>query len=416
MNSFQIDNETQRDLYRFFLIQNDTPPKNRIPTLIFFYQPAINSVRRNHLNAMFITAAFWLLIATVPIGRTNAATKIWKSDDQNTGWKVMNDQSKCAEHTIVYTAASTIELSVPTNQYAVIRIVLPQTGVVLLNASQPIVLQAIVPPPCSWRFNGNYMYHDTWFYSWFKADMWQTADDKTAMPNSAIPTVNRVPCECDDVVFPRGKSAAVYVDVNVDISVASVTVNGRRGDFAQFLRSQMGQTMFYMEEADTVLMSEHNCDERKYCGCHSYRRHVEHMDFMCKSATSGGGCPVAHCMQPITPIGFCCPQCGAAIITRFDSKNHTACGKDKAAQMEQLRWDVRHYMGEKWSELVDIYVDYFPNESDDNNLLQLTVMDRVAESAEYSGKSVEFVKKYMSEAKCKQIIFFHLAEINFFFS
>lgn len=337
-----------------------------------------------------------LLVHLVP--SREAATKVWKSEEQTPTWKVRNGNTKCAEHTLVFFESTTIEMSVPTEEFLVVRIVLPASGAIVLNGSRPIALQANVPPPCSWRFNGNYMYRETYFYSWFNEEMWRTeGEDDANLINSATPTVNRFPCECDDVVFPYGMTAAIYIDVNIDISVASVTVNGRRGNFGQFLRSKLGETMFYMEEADTALVTERNCDDRRYCGCHSYRRHMEHMDLVCSAADRTSECPAAHCLQPIKPIGFCCPQCGGAIITKTDN-NTSSCGKNNLRHMLSMNQEIRKYMGTKWSDLVDIYLNYFPNESDDNNLLQITIMDK----GEYSGKSIEFVKEYQAGAKCKQ--------------
>lgn len=320
-----------------------------------------------------------VLCLIVPV--TNGATKIWNIKNLEPSYKAHGGNKACAEHTIVYEMLASVEVHLPTYRWLVERIVLPFEGAIIINDTHPITLHTLPPSECSIRAREfkDFMLIEEQMRSWFTANMWLT--DGETVPNKAVPTINRIPCECDEVVFPEYESLSVLIDGAQDISVASVKINGRHGGFKEFLKTELGTMMFYVKNANDIIVEPGVCNPPKFCGCHSYQRYLEYMEAVCKLEE----CEPAHCIDPIKPMGQCCPMCGASVFLKHDQKD---CSGNLSIIRYGLEESLRNWDDGKFAELLDLYVGYFPNGSDTEGVLQVTVADK----GDYNEHSTDFAR------------------------
>lgn len=338
----------------------------------------------NFLSEM-LALCIGLSVLCLIVSVTNGATKIWNTKNQEPSYKARGGNKACAEHTLVYEMLSSVEVHMPTNRWLVERIVLPFEGAIIINDTHPITLHTLPPSECSKRAKEfkDFMLIEEHMRSWFTADMWLT--DGETERNKAVPTINRIPCECDEVVFPEHESLSVQIDGANDISVASVKMNGRHGDFKEFLGTELGTMLFFLGNENDLIAEEGVCNPPKFCGCHSYHRYLEYMEAVCNLEE----CEPAHCIDPIKPLGQCCPMCGASVFLKHDQQD---CTGNLSIFRYSLEETLRNWDDGKFVNLVDLYVGYFPNGSDTDGVLQVTVADK----GDYNEYSTEFARIHFS--------------------
>ncbi|KAB0805038.1 hypothetical protein PPYR_02008 [Photinus pyralis] len=136
---------------------------------------------------------------------------------------------------------------------------------------------------------------------WLDPENWESGD------NVAVPDVERVPCEHDDVVFQN--TVAVYYP-EVPVSVNSIELNSvklSQTQWQNFLQTDYGIEEFQMLVESSINIEPKVCAAKNGCNCHPS---AEIEEWICDHVPKK---PSPGCFQPIRPVGFCQDICGGIV-------------------------------------------------------------------------------------------------------
>lgn len=307
-------------------------------------------------------------------------TKVWTMRDD----KFINfgkDDPDCINQTFIYQKLGGLYFTIPEE---INTIILPSTGAIVFQQNQEIRFKARQSKCHSDSYNTNHFkLHIIQPMSWFDTDNWRISGSQSQ--NQAIPHIDRIPCECDVVEFPTNHSLWIDLDYRPELTVKQVKINDRTDNLNGFLDTTLGQSMFIYDKGD-ISFEEGLCEGTKSCGCHEPARFVEYLDSICINS------PVCHepdCLDPIQPIGHCCPICGAMIQLTV---NDEYCKSDLRSINEYLELAIR--TREQYADQVDGYMGIVRGEHDKDIKIQVIAVDK----GEYNELSVGLIKR-MSESK-----------------
>lgn len=330
------------------------------------------------------TTLIFVLCVLLHTQCTDSAIKIWNAAERGTQkWELRGSDENCAKHNLVYGTGSAVDMNLPTDKWKVASIVLPSSGVIILNDEHPIQLSE-VQEECSKHYNNYMVQHEDYLHPWFSSESWITENERV---NSATPHMDRIPCDCDLIVFPTNTSFSVKLDFVDSISISDIMINGVHGNFKKFVQTELGQHTF-AQSLDTTI--EESMCPSSYCTCHSNERFQKYKELVCMN-DGDYFCPTPQCIDPITPIGSCCPVCGGLIQFEDRCDKHTkSTVLNKEHIVADVREAVRSYKSGKYLDLVDISVNAYPNNSDISTVFQITIVDR-GEYYEYSPEIIKYI-------------------------
>ncbi|KAJ6650032.1 Protein amnionless, partial [Pseudolycoriella hygida] len=307
-------------------------------------------------------------------------TKIWTIRDE-AYIDVGSDKSDCINQTFVYQKQGGIYFDIPEE---INTIILPMNGAVIFQQNQEIKFKA-KQPKCHGDdyYTRHFKMHILRDMSWFDTDNWRIKGSLSQ--NKAVPHIDRIPCECDVVEFPANHS--LWIDLNFipQLTVQQVIINGKSDNLNGFLDTNLGQSMF-MYYRDYVRFQEGLCEGPKSCGCHDPALFKEYLDLVCIHSEV---CQEPPCLDPIQPIGHCCPICGAMIQVTVGEDN---CLSDFKSANENM--ELFTLMKEKYAGKVDGYIGMVRGDHDKEIKFQIIAVDK----EDYNELSVQMVKG-MSESK-----------------
>ncbi|XP_053214549.1 protein amnionless-like isoform X2 [Panonychus citri] len=247
-----------------------------------------------------------------PICWSIGLIKIWNLDsnrDESNQW--LWNGKLCPKDRIIYPDQSIIYVDklLPNQQ-----IVLPNNGEIILDDNFDLsqVDDTIISncQPVDRRFN--LVYGD-----WMDPNRWNQSVAGTlingAWINNPIPHVDRVPCDQDRVVFPKGSTFQVTVSsILPNLFVGSIEINGiplDNQEFQSFVKSKTGRYLFDIPFDQSLTIGTNQIDCNTGNGCSCSHRSTKFVNWMCKRVK----CKPVTCKNPIQPDGHCCPLCGALI-------------------------------------------------------------------------------------------------------
>lgn len=319
-----------------------------------------------------------LIYVHINITKSQGHTKIWTMRDD----KFLNfgkDDPDCINQTFIYQKVGGIYFTIPEE---INTIILPSSGSIIFQENQEIKFKPRESKCHSDSYNTNHFkLHIIQPMSWFDTDNWKIKDAPNQ--NKAIPDIDRIPCECDIVEFPTNHS--LWIDFNYvpQLTVKQMIINDKTDNLNAFLDTSLGQSMFMFEATS---FTEGLCEGPKSCGCHDLTRFVEYFNSVCLNS------PVCHepeCLDPIQPIGHCCPICGAMI--QFTA-NEDYCTSNLRSVNEYMELSILRY--EEFAGKVDGYIGMVRGEHDKEVKVQIIAVDK----GEYEELSVALIKR-MSENK-----------------
>lgn len=252
-------------------------------------------------------------------------------------------------------------------------IVLPNDGVLVLPDAFNLRLSD--KNKCD---EGNYvLLGQTSSKPWFSVDSWIT---KNVVNNVAKPHIDRIPCECDTIIFPTISGVSIDLELVDEIVAEKIQINNKEGDFTRFLETEVGQRMFSNSEA--VRFVQGICHPPKHRACHNFKRFHEYLSILCQHESAK--CTVPHCLDPIQPVGHCCPICGAAMDFSL-KENSDEFNLEQLNRLLQTKL-VRFRNG-KYANSLHYYAGMLPRKREDDKVVQVTI----AETEEYTGISGEFL-------------------------
>lgn len=308
----------------------------------------------------------------------NSTRKLWNPIEEST-WLFMGENKECAEKTMVYPEDHMGLFRLP-KITEINQLVLPQNGIVILQGTINFI--DIDRTLCDTQ--KDYKYKVMNKQSWFLADNWKYFDSLNILRidmNSAKPHIDRIPCECDTVIFPNKETVAVDLTFVNELVVDKVMVdNDEHGNFEEFLKTELGQFMFPSTEAVTFIRG--TCNPQIFCGCHSYQQFYEYEEILCLNEI----CATPTCLTPIKPIGHCCSICGATAL--INVKQNCSMERDKLTYLIENR--IRKIENGEFLNSIDYYVGIVPGNSRNNMPDKIQIV--ITEKYEYIGESVRFIK------------------------
>lgn len=326
---------------------------------------------------IILSLVIFLLSETV---KGQGHTKVWTvRDDKFISFG--KDDPDCINQTFIYQKGGGVYFTIPEE---INTIILPSTGAIIFQQNQEIKFKPRQLKCHSDSYNTNHFkLHVIQPMSWFDTNNWRIKDSKSQ--NKAIPHIDRIPCECDVVEFPTNHSLWIDLDYMPQLTVKQVTINDRTDNFNSFLETNLGQSMFIYDKSYATFQ-EGMCEGTKSCGCHEPSRFVEYLNSVCINSEV---CHEPDCMYPITPIGHCCPICGAMIQITV---NDNYCNSNFRSINEYM--DLSILMREKYAGKVDGYIGMIRGEHDKDIKIQIIAVDK----GEYDELSVGLIKE-MSDSK-----------------
>lgn len=312
----------------------------------------------------------------------NCSIKTWIQEPIQSWSSINHEQNECVKSKAIFNKQIDGLLYME-NQQKIDEIILPSDGAIVLTTNSKV--QFSNTQKCDFENVANLQTLDSPKRLWFSTKSWSTAGEDT---NAARPDVFKIPCECDIVEFPSKNVGAVDLDYVSEIVADKIVINERTDNFDQFLESEIGQKMFLNSEA--VRFVQGFCNPPKYCGCHNHKRFNEYTDLICVEESKY--CEVPHCLQPIHPMGHCCPMCGA--ILNFRIKD--SCDFN-ITNMNEVGRKLKRFRNGKYVSKINYYAGMVPGKLQEDNVAQLVV----AEVGEYTGISVEFMNFLTNDDRFK---------------
>lgn len=334
-------------------------------------------------STMAFNRLIFVLLAYLHFDRCSSQryTKVWTPRED----KFINfgtDDPDCINQTFIYQRQGGVLFNAPEE---INTIIFPSTGVLILQQNQEIKFKAREAKCHSDSYNTNHFkLHVIQPMSWFDTNNWRIKG--AAYQNQATPHIDRIPCECDVVEFPTNHSLWIDLDYVSQLTVKQVRINDRTDHLNDFLDTSLGQSMFLYDKG-YAKFREGLCENPKSCGCHEPSRFQEYVDTICINEV----CHEPHCVDPIQPIGHCCPICGAMIQI---GANERYCQVD-FKEMGDYNTDLSTYMHLKYADKVDGYVGMIRRDHDKDLVIQIVAVDK----GEYDELSNEFIKEMVKDKK-----------------
>ncbi|KAJ8973014.1 hypothetical protein NQ317_004612 [Molorchus minor] len=216
--------------------------------------------------------------------------------------------------------------------------------------------------------------------SWSDPDSWTIEGESE---NQAVPHRERVPCEYDAVVFPKGwRSAPCSVDT-FSISIESFTFGSQlldNDDLKTLSRGAVNEKHLRLSILSYFLIS--------FLGIFDY---VPFMTITWQSCKDKSGCICGNdmategvcasrnfeepnnCIDAIRPIGFCADICGASILFHYNHK----------FSLDAVRRSIRRYDSDTYASKV---------RKDNGVVIQVVFTEK-----EFTGASLDEAKQFYDE-------------------
>ncbi|KAG5877808.1 hypothetical protein JTB14_013737 [Gonioctena quinquepunctata] len=160
-------------------------------------------------------------------------------------------------------------------------------------------------------------------YHWADPSIWETLDKKD---NTAIPHVERLPCQHDDVVLPGGIDSSSIMLFEETVVLKSFRFGNEQWtnqDLIDYSRSELIQAIIITSGlGDAFEITNKTCEDLGGCLCGN----EQYFSRMCDNVQEFSN---FDCLNPVLPIGFCTEICGASILAEPSNEF-------KIAEMEKI--------------------------------------------------------------------------------
>lgn len=362
------------------------------------YAPYIHVSNRMYLVYIDVPildmVGVYLIFGLMQLHTVFCVVKSWKSEPND--WQPIGYHPECAQSSIVYKAVGSVESVTPNAN----RIVLPEYGAIIIQDTNPIILQAEPNPqhcPSGWQ---NYLkqgVHEP--KSWFSPEMWYTENEPL---NLATPHIDRIPCECDTVSIVTNYTMSIRLNDLDEVVVNMVTINGQSGSLRQLIGSELGTML--TGHSETFAVDAQCSPQQSYCGCHSPSRFKRVQEAVCENVQ----CPVIVCESPVRPLGHCCSICGAVLQTKITANDCKDSPNTHVAN--QMQGALRGKDEFSLLSQVYIYENFYPNFDSgimDRFILQLVLVDRGVSYEEHSSQLATIIGAKFRKIYCFISIVIH---------
>lgn len=285
----------------------------------------------------------------------------------------------CALEEVVFPETYPAVLPLP-NKVDISGLVLPRDGAIMFSDESTITLGGeLQKRECENGRNRRAYLKMPLTRKWYDPSSWisTTAHGK----NTAIPHLERIPCDNETVVMQRTGPLSVDLEYIAYLRMGHLNLAGSliSSDYLNYLiHTDIGQLLF-KNSYGTMVQYYH----QDTCGCQldAYL----YTEPVCKNVIET--CERPHCLVPVTPLESCCPICGS--ILRFSMEYCSEGNLNKlrkvivaAIKEQELTADLDYHVN-----YVQIWID--SSTMSQGNYLQAIIVDRDG----YSEKSVRFMAR-----------------------
>ncbi|XP_022081495.1 protein amnionless-like [Acanthaster planci] len=251
------------------------------------------------------------------LGICYGSSKQWQRDvnfDNPNNWNT--GKAPCATNKIIF--PETVKgVLLQTNMTSVKEVVLPKDGVLLMPSNMTLNFSdsPASDPECD---GGDITFTRTNDESWFDPDNWLDSDSLITVESE------RVPCTYDSVIFPQDKVFNVKLDSS--ITVGTMTFSGKdysTSRFSSFLASETGKMQFSITSGASVTIKGNSCPITSGCPCGNDN------EVLLPKICNLYSCLAVSCRNAVTPVGGCCPLCGAILTMEYTTNFNLANFKKK---------------------------------------------------------------------------------------
>lgn len=334
---------------------------------------------------MFIGLKFLIFFALK--SQVDCVVKTWVKDPSQSWANINREQNDCVKSKAIF-SKQVDGLVYMKEQQQLNEIILPSDGAIVLTTNSKVRFSNT--QKCDFNHIDHLKTLDSSKRSWFSTKSWSTEGENA---NVAKPDIFKIPCECDVVEFPSDYIPSIDLEYIDEIVADKILINDRTDNFERFLESRIGQKMFLNSEA--VRFVQGFCKPQKYCGCHNHKRFKEYSELLCSEESKY--CEDPHCLEPIHPVGHCCPICGATL--NFKIKD--TCDFN-ISNMSEVGRKLNRFRNGKYLNKIHYYAGMVPGKRREDNIVQLVV----AEVGEYTGISIDFMNFLTKDVRFQGKIIF----------
>uniref|UniRef100_A0A0A1X357 Protein amnionless n=1 Tax=Zeugodacus cucurbitae TaxID=28588 RepID=A0A0A1X357_ZEUCU len=320
---------------------------------------------------MAMILKLFTLLLTISQSRSNKRLLGNPGFDNADAWE--SGYLPCALEQVIFPETYPAVLPFP-NKVDISGLVLPRDGAIIFSDESTITLGGeLQQRECeNGRSRRAYLKTPS-TRKWYDPNSWVSTTAHAE--NTAIPHLERVPCDNETVVLQRTGPLSVDLENIAYLRMGHLNLAGSliSSDYLNYLiHTDIGQLLF-KNSLDTMVQYYH----QDTCGCQMDA--YLFTEPICKNVIET--CERPHCLVPVTPLESCCPICGS--VLRFAMEY---CSEGNLNKLRKLI--AAAIKEQELTADLDYHINYV-NTPPQGNYLQAIVVDRDG----YSEKSVRFMER-----------------------
>lgn len=231
----------------------------------------------------------------------------------------------------------------------------------------------VAPDECANAFGQQVTVHSPKSQRWTNPKNWESESNN----NPAKPDIEKIPCDFDTAVF-NSTVTRVNLEGLYEVKISQVVINGQRlwpREFGSFCRTPVGQKMFENSEETEIGDASAPPSDRLACQSNS----LFYQSIVCETVK----CEPAKCMDPIRPLGFCCPICGSSAVLEIHQNTEI--------KLNSLNNQLSQKLTQMGNSGLSFYTSYF------NDRTKMKLQINVVERGDYKTDSVAAMEKIEME-------------------
>lgn len=321
--------------------------------------------------------SFVLVILVVGV---NSETKFWNPKENVDEW--FSHQITCPKTTLKFDDGA-FTISGQSHEKA---IQFSESGWWVMSENMHMVIgdsPDTTPDECTNAFGAEVTVHSPISQRWTNPKNW----DSETNNNPAKPDIEKIPCDFDSVIF-NTSATRVNMEGLYELKLGPVVINGKRlwpREFGSYCSTPVGQKMFENSQ-DAVFSDAIVPPVRGACQSNL----LFYQSIVCETVQ----CELAKCIDPIRPLGFCCPICGSSAVLEIHQNTEIKLSS------------LNNQLSQKLTQLGKSGLSFHSSFFNDRTKMKLQI--NIVEKGEYKSDSVSAMEKIEMEVlrhRCRICIF-----------
>ncbi|XP_075225313.1 amnion associated transmembrane protein [Lycorma delicatula] len=216
----------------------------------------------------------------------------------------------CSQDNVIFPRRMSFVVRLPEGETILRQLVLPPDGELLLPFNGKLLMSNLNDNSDECHGKDTIVFTKWNIPSWMDPKSWSGN-------NPATPDFEAIPCQTDSVVFPKESSFSVVMP-DTPVVVAALSIDGKQIEnrgWSELMSTEEGQMQFFTKSGKPpeIIITSKPCTDVTGCICNPFLPST-----VCKDLAPH--CKVPPCLDPVSPIGYCCPICGAYLIFGYTNK------------------------------------------------------------------------------------------------